>query len=136
MAVYNRYKQTHEWKGKYHDIEQDVATEKLASEITVVLPTGCPGCYQIVEELERDMAKWFGGVTVTHAEGCWVDSKGDGHLECEQVRKLESGHKRLSKEKEEMFIKRVTRDADRMGQTALMLKTGKVLIIQMEDYDK
>ena len=136
MAVYNRYKQTHEWKGKYHDIEQDVATCKLPGEITVIMPTSCKGCLPITEALERDMAKWFGGVTVTRAEGCWVDSKGDGHLECEPVRKLESGHFCLSKEKEEMFIKRVTNDANRMGQQALMLKTGKTLIIEMKDYDQ
>jgi hypothetical protein len=136
MAVYNRYKQTHEHKGKYHDIEQDVATCKMPMDITVVLPDKCPGCGKIVDELARDMAKWFEGVTMTNAKGCWVDTYGDGHMECEPVRKLESGHKCMDKEKEEMFIKRVTRDANRMNQTALMLRTGKTLIIQMKEYDQ
>jgi hypothetical protein len=126
------HREEKEWKGDFEEIGSHGATCKLPKEVTVILPDTCEGCRPIVMNLIDMMSASFGGTTVTHADGCWMNDR--GIRVCEPVVKIESSHSCLNKEEERYFIKRVTDAAKRMDQEMLMVKTDRALLIDMREY--
>lgn len=121
-----------EWAGDFSEVEHNPATCKLPREVVVILPDTCDGCHDVVYNLIDMMSANFGGTTVTHSEGCWMNDR--GIRVCEPVVKIESSHNCMSKEEERYFVKRVTDAARRMDQEVLMVKSDRALLIDIREY--
>jgi hypothetical protein len=114
MSMVHSHREEDWVKGDFEEIGSHGATCKKPKEVTVILPDTCKGCKKVVKNLIDMMSASFGGTTVTHAEGCWMDDH--GVRICEPVVKIESSFDCMDKEQERYFVKRVTDAAKRMNQ--------------------